>query len=83
MAAFRCEGGFAMTPENRSSAIAAAVLLAVFGFGAYFLPTIMIAVGNLSTVAAGAIAVLFVAAFFLVFWLRARSQKKRDDEENG
>lgn len=72
-----------MTPENRSSAIAAAVLLAVFGFGAYFLPTIMIAVGNLSTVAAGAIAVLFVAAFFLVFWLRARSQKKRDDEENG
>ena len=43
-----------MTPENRNAAIAAAVLLAVFGFGAYFLPTIMLAVGNLSTVAAGA-----------------------------
>ena len=83
MAGSRYDGRLPMTPENRSAAIAAAVLLAVFGFGAYFLPTIMIAVGNLSTVAAGAIAVLFVAAFFLVFWLRARSQKKRDDEENG
>jgi membrane protein implicated in regulation of membrane protease activity len=72
-----------MTPENRSSAIAAAVLLAVFGFGAYFLPTIMIAVGNLSTVAAGIVAVVFVAAFFLVFWLRGRSQKRRDDRNDG
>lgn len=83
MAGSHYDGRLPMNPENRSAAIAAAVLLAVFGFGAYFLPTIMIAVGNLSTVAAGAIAVLFVAAFFLVFWLRARSQKKRDDEENG
>ncbi len=70
---------FAMTPENRSSAIAAAVLLAVFGLGAFYLPTIMIAVGNVSTIAAGIIAVLFVAAFFLVFWLRGRSQRKRDE----
>ena len=68
-----------MTPENRSSAIAAAVLLAVFGLAAFYLPTIMIAVGNVSTIAAGVIAVLFVAAFFLVFWLRGRSQKKRDE----
>jgi drug/metabolite transporter (DMT)-like permease len=66
-----------MTPENRNSAIAAAILLAVFGLGAFYLPTIMIAVGNISTVAAGAIAILFVAAFFLVFWLRGRSQRKR------
>ena len=69
-----------MTPENRNSAIAAAVLLAVFGVGAFYLPTIMLAVGNLSPVAAGAVAVLFVAAFFLVFWLRARSQKRRDEQ---
>ena len=68
-----------MTPENRSSAIAAALLLAVFGLAAFYLPTIMIAVGNVSTIAAGIIAVLFVAAFFLAFWLRGRSQKKRDE----
>ena len=69
--------GFAMTPENRNSAIAAAVLLAVFGVGAFYLPTIMVAVGNVSTIAAGIIAVLFVVAFFGVFWLRGRSQKRR------
>jgi drug/metabolite transporter (DMT)-like permease len=66
-----------MTPENRNSAIAAAVLLAVFGLGAFYLPTIMIAVGNLSTVAAIAVAILFVVAFFGVFWLRGRSQRRR------
>ena len=66
-----------MTPENRNSAIAAAILLAVFGFGAFYLPTVMIAVGNVSTIAAGVVAVLFVAAFFIVFWLRGRSQRKK------
>ena len=66
-----------MTRENRNSAIAAAILLAIFGLGAFFLPSIMIAVGNLSPVAAGALAVIFVAAFFLVFWLRGRSQRNR------
>ena len=67
-----------MTPENRNSAIAAAILLAVFGIGAFYLPTIMLAVGNLSTVAAALVAIGFVAAFFLVFWLRGRSQRKRE-----
>ena len=66
-----------MTSENRNSAIAAALLLAIFGLGAFYLPTIMLAVGDISTVAAGIVAVLFVAAFFLVFWLRGRSQRKR------
>ena len=68
-----------MTPENRSSAIAAAILLAVFGLGAFYLPTIMLAVGYLSTIAAGVVAVLFVVAFFLVFWLRGKSQERRRD----
>jgi drug/metabolite transporter (DMT)-like permease len=65
-----------VTAENRNSAIAAAILLAVFGVGAFYLPTVMIAVGNLSTIAAALIAILFVAAFFLVFWLRGRSQRR-------
>jgi ABC-type sulfate transport system permease subunit len=65
-----------VTPDNRNAAIAAAILLAVFGFGAFYLPTVMLAVGNVSPVVAGIIAVLFVAAFFLVFWLRGRSQRK-------
>jgi hypothetical protein len=35
----------------------------------------MLAVGEYSTVAAGVIAVAFVAAFFIILWLRARSQR--------
>ncbi|MGI6851684.1 hypothetical protein [Mesorhizobium sp. 1B3] len=66
-----------MQTSNRNSAIAAAVIMVGFGLLAFYLPTIMLALGNVSTVAAGAVAVLFVAAFFLVFWLRGRAQKRR------
>jgi drug/metabolite transporter (DMT)-like permease len=61
--------------EKERSAIAAAVILIGFGLLAYFLPTIMIAIGDISTVAAGIFAVLFVLAFFGIFWIRARVQK--------
>ena len=63
--------------NNKNAAIAAAIILVVFGVVAFYLPTIMVAVGNVSPAATGLFAVLFVAAFFLVFWLRARSQGKR------
>lgn len=66
-----------MDTGNRNTMIAAAVIVLGFGLAAYFLPTIMLAVGSVSPAAAGVIAVLFVAAFFLVFWLRGRSQNKR------
>lgn len=61
--------------EQKRSAIAAAVILVGFGLLAYFLPTIMIAIGNISTVAAGIFAILFVLAFFAIFWIRAWVQK--------
>ncbi len=63
-----------MNPENRNAAIAAFVIMAVFGFGAFYLPTIMLAIGGYSTVIAGLFAIVFVAGFFLVFWLRGRSR---------
>ena len=65
-----------MDKGSRNAAIAAALILGGFGLVAFYMPTIMIAVGNYSTVAAGIVAVAFVAAFFLVFWLRARSQRR-------
>lgn len=68
-----------MNRETRNAAFAAAWFMLVFGLGAFYLPTAMIAVGNVSTVAGGALAILFVAAFFGVLWLRGRSQKKRKD----
>jgi hypothetical protein len=63
-----------MDRNNRNSAIAAAIILIGFGLVAFFMPNIMLAVGDMSPIAAGVIAVLFVAAFFLVFWLRGRSK---------
>jgi hypothetical protein len=64
-----------MDRSTRNAAIAAAVFVIGFGILAFYLPTIMLAVGEYSTVAAGLIAVAFVAAFFLILWLRARSQR--------
>jgi len=45
-----------------------------FGFVAYWMPTMMLALGNRSPLAAGIFAVVFVIGFFFVFWLRARRQ---------
>jgi hypothetical protein len=63
-----------MDRNNRNSAIAAAIILIGFGLFAFYMPVIMLAVGDMSPIAAGVIAVMFVAAFFLVFWLRGRSK---------
>jgi len=65
--------------ENRGPIIAAALILLGFGVAAFLMPRIMLWVGDRSAVAAGVVAAAFVAAFFLVFWLRARSQNRRGE----
>ena len=67
--------GLAMNRDNRNAAIAALVIICVFGFGAYFLPTVMLAVGEHSTVAAALVGSAFVAAFFVLFWLRGKTKR--------
>ena len=67
-----------MDRDTRNAAIAALCIMVVFGVGAFWLPTLILAVGDYSTVAAGIVAVLFCAAFFMVFWLRGRSKGRRD-----
>ena len=64
-----------MDGSSRNSAIAAAIILIGFGLIAFFMPNIMLFLGERSPVMAGIVAVAFVLAFFLVFWLRARQQK--------
>lgn len=64
-----------MDKGTRNSAVAAAIILLAFGLAAFFMPRLMIAVGSVSTVAAGFLAVAFVAAFFGVFWLRSRFRR--------
>lgn len=63
-----------MDKSTRNSAIAAAIIMGGFGIVAYFMPAIMLAVGDVSPVAAGFIAIAFVLAFFLVFYLRGKSR---------
>lgn len=70
-----------MDTSQRNAALAALLILGGFGLLAYFMPAIMLAVGEWSGIAAGAVALLFVAAFFGTFWLRARQQRERDGRD--
>ncbi|MGU3400398.1 hypothetical protein ACLBWS_11755 [Brucellaceae bacterium D45D] len=66
-----------LADQNKSNpAIAAAIILVGFGVLGYFLPSIMLALGERSQVAAVIFAILFVLGFFAVFWLRACRQKR-------
>lgn len=67
-----------MDPKTRNAAIAAAAMLIVFGLVAYMMPTIMLWLGDVSPVAAGAFVALFILAPFIVLWLRARNQRDRE-----
>lgn len=64
-------------PESRSSAIAAAIILVAAGLVIYFMPTIVLWLGNYSPYLATAVGICLVLAFFVVFWLRARYQRSK------
>lgn len=64
--------------KDRSAVIPAAIILLVVGFGFFFLPNIMLRLGDISPWLAGAFGILCVLGFFLIFWLRARHQRRRD-----
>jgi len=68
-----------MEKGTRGSLVAAAVILIGFGLVAYYMPAIMLALGETSPLAGGLVAVLFVVAFFGVFWLRGRSRRGGED----
>jgi Ca2+/Na+ antiporter len=68
-----------MIRKDRNALAAAAVIMLAFGLTAFYLPAIMLAVGEVSPIAAGGVALLFIAALFIVFWLRARSQQGKGD----
>ena len=69
-----------MDKSTRNSAIAAAVILLGFGIVGFYMPNIMLALGDASPIAGGIAAVLFVLAFFGIFWLRGRSRGADRDE---
>ncbi len=63
--------------KDHSPAIAAAIILIVVGFGFFILPKIMLSLGDISPWLAAVVGTLFVLGFFLIFWLRARHQRRR------
>ena len=63
--------------KTRSPALAAAIILAVAGIAFYFLPKLMLWLGERSPFLAAVVGAMFVLAFFLVFWLRSRYQRRR------
>ncbi|MFC5386140.1 hypothetical protein ACFPLB_09195 [Aquamicrobium segne] len=68
-----------MNRETRQTAIATFLILAIFGTFLYFVPTIMLAVGKISSALGVVVIGVVLLAPFLFFWLRARSQKKKAD----
>jgi hypothetical protein len=68
--------GTDMTQRDRNALIAAAIILVVIAGLAFMMPTIMLWLAQFSPYAAGAFGLLFLFAFFIIFWLRARSQRQ-------
>ena len=68
------------TTSNRSSAIAAAVILLGTGLVFYYMPAMMMSLSEISPWLSYAVGIFFVLAFFAVFWLRGRRQRR--DENN-
>jgi hypothetical protein len=67
-----------MDRDTRNAAIAALVIMVLFFAFAYYLPVIMLAVGEVSGILAGIVAAIFMLGLFMVFWLRGRSQRRKD-----
>lgn len=61
-----------MTPQDRSNALAAALIL--LGVGALFwvMPKIVLGLGAISPWLGGLAALLFILSFYIIFWLRGR-----------
>ncbi|PZO77921.1 MAG: hypothetical protein DI629_13335 [Mesorhizobium amorphae] len=66
-------------PTSRATLLGAGAFLLGFAVLAYFMPSIMLALGGVSTTLAVVVVALFIVAPFAVLWLRARAQKRRDE----
>ncbi|NTF43289.1 hypothetical protein [Rhizobium rhizogenes] len=62
--------------DTRSAAIAAGVILLVATAVLYLMPNVIVWLGNISPWLGTGFGVLVILAFFFVFWLRARYQRR-------
>lgn len=63
--------------NNRSPALAAAIIMVGVGLLFFVMPKIMIWLADFSPWLAALFGTLAVLSFFLIFWLRARHQRNR------
>ncbi|NLS15065.1 hypothetical protein HGP16_00665 [Rhizobium sp. P40RR-XXII] len=63
--------------ETRSAAIAAGIILVVATVALYLMPNVIVWLGTISPWLGTGFGVLVILAFFLVFWLRARYQRRK------
>ena len=70
-----------MSGERKAKSPALAALFILLGTAVvfYFLPRIMVALGDVSPWLAGIFGTLLVLGFFLLFWLRARYQRNHEN----
>jgi predicted membrane protein len=66
-----------MTPETKSQVVAAAAILIGAVAVIYFLPTLVLWIGQFSPVLAFIVGAVLLLGFFWIFWLRARYQRRR------
>ncbi len=69
-----------MNASNRSSAIAALLIILGFGLVLLGLPKLVLWIGDYSPVLAAVIGTVGIMSFFIVLWLRARYQRRRDNQ---
>lgn len=70
-----------MTRQDKSSAIAAAVILIGFASLFWVMPKIVLALGAISPWLGGAAALLFMLSFYIVFWLRRKYLRGKGGSE--
>ncbi len=61
-----------MTRQDKSSAIAAAIILICFAALFLAMPKIVLALGEISPWLGGAAALAFMLSFYILFWLRGK-----------
>jgi len=69
-----------ISSSDKSALLAAAVIMGVLIASYFFMPPLLLALAGIHEYLAYAFGAAFILAFFGVFWLRARYQKKRDSE---
>ena len=61
--------------QTKNDAIAAAIILLVVGVALYFMPVIVLTLGEISPLLGAAAGAVIVLAFFILFWLRSHFKK--------